>query len=64
MELLQLLRCAVGTHHRSRGLAWTDGDMYRSWCTGCNKPMIRDRRNWVIDPNPVSPPPGHRRAKV
>lgn len=63
MDVLQLLKCVTGSHHRSRKLAWHDGSSYRSWCTGCNKPMIRMAKDWRIDREPMSPPEGHSRAK-
>lgn len=49
MGFLQPLYCLFGKHHRSRGRAWTDGNAYRSWCTGCGKPMVRGFDGWHLD---------------
>ena len=48
MNMLQLLRCAFGTHHRDRRKAWHDGSDYRSVCTGCGCPMVRGFSGWRL----------------
>jgi hypothetical protein len=54
MNLLQPVYCLFGKHHRSRSRAWDDGSVYRSWCKGCGKPMIRDLDGWHLDLHPPS----------
>lgn len=49
VKLMQLLNCVRGRHERSRGHAWQDGDIFRSKCRGCGKPMIRAYGGWVLD---------------
>lgn len=48
MNLLQLPRCLLGTHHRDRRRAWYDGPVVRSYCTGCGKPMVKDSHGWHL----------------
>lgn len=53
MKLLQRLSCAFGTHRRDRRRVWHDGDDYRSYCAGCEAPMLRTHNGWTtIDAHP------------
>jgi hypothetical protein len=55
MNVLQLLRCALGQHHRDRRLATHDGEYFRSVCTGCGRAMIRSHDGWHLT-DPAGPP--------
>ena len=46
MNILQLAACAFGKHRRDRKLAWHDGHRFRSYCSGCGKPMLRVGVKW------------------
>jgi hypothetical protein len=50
MNLLQLLRCAAGKHHRDRRQVFHGpAQDYHSVCTGCGARMVRGAKGWTLD---------------
>ena len=49
MNFWQLARCALGRHNRDRRRAQFDGDVFRSVCTGCGRPMVKLAHGWIVD---------------
>ena len=49
MGLIQSFNCMRGKHERSRGHARQDGNVFRSRCRGCGKPMLRTMSGWILD---------------
>lgn len=65
MKILQLGACALGKHVRDRKRVWHDGVDYRTYCSGCSKPMLREADGWaVIAAHPTPPPPRKSKAKA
>ncbi len=48
MELIQLLFCRFGNHHRDKHRSRYDGTRFRSTCTGCQQPMVRHPDGWKL----------------
>ena len=62
MKLLQLGACVLGKHRRDRKRVWHDGYDYRSYCSGCGKPMISELEGWrLAKDNPAPKPKGTTR---
>ncbi len=55
-NVLQLLRCRLGKHQRDRRAAWFDGNVWRSTCVGCKRPMYREFDGWHLSDG--EPPSG------
>lgn len=59
-NVFQLVRCALGKHVRDRRAAWFDGNLWRSTCVGCKRPMVREFDGWrMADEEPPSRTPPH-----
>jgi len=58
------LACRMGKHRRSRSRAWHDAVTWRSYCSGCGQPMIKDYEHWRLlgpeDMEPVGAQAGNR----
>ena len=49
MQILQLFRCALGRHRRNKRHAKFDGDIFRTRCIGCGRPMVRGLDGWRLE---------------
>jgi len=50
------LACRLGRHRRSRSRAWHDAVTWRSYCSGCGQPMIKDYEHWrLLRPDEMQP---------
>lgn len=58
MNLIQLVRCVRGSHHRDHTRRWKDGDKTYSVCTGCGRTMIRVFGEWRLSEEKVRRPAG------
>ena len=49
MKFWQLALCLLGRHDRDRRRAQFDGEVFRSVCRGCGRPMAKHAHGWIID---------------
>jgi hypothetical protein len=53
MGFARFISCLFGRHRRDRRRVRHDGNDFRSFCSGCGAPMIRDdQRGWIVDREP------------
>ena len=49
MNIVQLVRCCFGKHHRSKRHAYRDEDgIPRSRCQGCGRRMAKLKEGWRL----------------
>ncbi len=44
--MIKPLMCLAKGHSVNRNRVWHDGRNYRSRCTVCSRPLLRDHGNW------------------